>query len=280
MNVSKFAILAMTAGAALAAAASAVNYSPELLHKEVEGLTLPEPYEPKVPNQLLTLGKAEKPRFEVKDISWPAKPGDAEVCLWKDDKVAALSLTIDDNCEPDHDWWLEQCKKHGFRVTFFVIAGAIDRNPGFFGKWSGWRAFASNGCVSVQSHSLNHQRHDDTRDAEEVRLEYAGSRALIDKNLPAQRCLALAYPNGKGNRDLAAKYFIACRGTVGTPNPANQINYLWVNIGQLTEPGFEVMTTGKTSGEPKWLNRRLYYRGWCATLCHSVHYGKTPADRD
>ena len=54
--------------------------------------------------QLRTLGKTGAPRFDPPEITWPAAPGEAEICLWKDDKYAAVSLTIDDNCRPDHDW--------------------------------------------------------------------------------------------------------------------------------------------------------------------------------
>ena len=75
--------------------------------------------------QLRTLGKPEKPRFAIPEITWPAEPGAAEVCLWKDDKYAAISLTIDDNCRPDHDWWLAQAEKHGFKLTWFVITDKV-----------------------------------------------------------------------------------------------------------------------------------------------------------
>lgn len=280
--MNKFLPLFVAVCAALsAAAAKPVKAPPTVaeLQVQVKGLTLPAPYEPSAPNQLLTLGKADKSRFAVKDISWPAKPGDAEVCLWKDDKVAALSITIDDNCAPDHAWWLEQCRKHNFKVTFFVVAASVEKNPKWGGRWSDWRDLFASGCVSLQSHSINHQGHDDKRPVEEVRLEYAGSRAMIDANVPGARCLCLAYPNGNGNQELASKYFIACRGVYGVPNAPNRIDYMSVNKGQLSEPCFEVITTGKASGGEKWLNNPGFYRGWCATLCHAVQSGTTPEKR-
>ena len=42
-----------------------------------------------------------KSRFVVpKDRVWPEKPGEGDICLWKDDRFAACAITIDDNCFP------------------------------------------------------------------------------------------------------------------------------------------------------------------------------------
>ena len=92
--------------------------------------------------QLRTLGKPEKPRFDIPEIIWPAAPGEAEICLWKDDKYAAISITIDDNCRPDHDWWLEQAEKHGFKLTWFVITERVDGPNRFYGTWADWQRLA------------------------------------------------------------------------------------------------------------------------------------------
>ena len=58
--------------------------------------------------QLLNLPPPPKGgRFKTPtDLVWPEKPGDADVCLWAGDRFAACSITIDDNCKPDHEWWL------------------------------------------------------------------------------------------------------------------------------------------------------------------------------
>ena len=94
-------------------------------------------------NQLTFLPDSKADRFELTDITWPGKVGEAEVCLWKDDRYAALSITIDDNCRPDHDWWLAQCEELGFGVTWFVITKSIDvYNTGFTGTWADYRKLA------------------------------------------------------------------------------------------------------------------------------------------
>ena len=106
--------------------------------------------------QLRTLGKPDKPRFAIPEITWPAAPGDAEICLWKDDKYAAISLTIDDNCGPDHEWWLKQAEKHGFKLTWFVITDRVDGPNRFNGTWADWQRLADAGH-SIQSHTTNHR---------------------------------------------------------------------------------------------------------------------------
>ena len=57
-------------------------------------------------NQKMNLDPTSGERFTLTDIVWPANIGDANVCLWSGDKIAAASLTIDDNIENDHEWWL------------------------------------------------------------------------------------------------------------------------------------------------------------------------------
>jgi hypothetical protein len=52
--------------------------------------------------QLTSLPKPLKGgRFKTPtDLVWPAKPGEADVCLWSGDRFACCSITIDDNCKP------------------------------------------------------------------------------------------------------------------------------------------------------------------------------------
>jgi hypothetical protein len=100
--------------------------------------------------------KPEKPRFTLADISWPKEVGQAEICLWKDDKVAALSLGVDDNFAGEIDFWKETAKKHDFKVTWFVITGRITeggRSAG--GTWPQFRELEELGH-GVESHTVTH----------------------------------------------------------------------------------------------------------------------------
>lgn len=46
--------------------------------------------------RLILAESPDRPRFELRDRDWPGKVGEASVCLWKDDALAACSITIDD----------------------------------------------------------------------------------------------------------------------------------------------------------------------------------------
>lgn len=241
-----------------------------------------KPYVPADENQLMTLGAAPKGgRFELKDITWPANPGDAEVCLWKDDKYAAASITIDDNCKPDHDWWLEQCKKHDIKVTWFVITGGVSKsNPSFNGKWEDFQKLIDAGCA-VESHSSNHKKSSKEPD-EFARKIFAESQYDLNTKLKGNKCLTIAYPYGDGNTKIASEYFIAARGVHGSISSANKINYMNTAKGGIIQPYIDVILTGHTdSTRLKWLNLRDKgnRRGWITPLYHYVPNGHTPEEK-
>ncbi len=233
---------------------------------------------------LRTLGKADKPRPEIPEITWPAEPGQAEICLWKDDKYAAISLTIDDNCRPDHDWWLAQAEKHGFPLTWFVITDKVGgRNSGFDGTWADWQRLADAGH-SIQSHTTNHRaakKGEPPLSDAEVEAMYRDSLAAINEHVTNNVACCIAYPRGEPHREIAAKYAIACRGTYGAPNEVNSIDYLNVNEGNYEQGFIDVLLNG-TADEPKWLNKadHRFRRGWCAVLHHLVHHGHTQEEID
>ncbi|MGN0844465.1 MAG: polysaccharide deacetylase family protein [Kiritimatiellia bacterium] len=233
-----------------------------------------------VDNQLRTLGKADKPRFEIPEITWPAAPGEADICLWKDDKYAAISITIDDNCRPDHDWWLAQAEKHGFKLTWFVITDGVEgKNKGFSGTWADWQRLADAGH-SIQSHTSNHcsaKKGEPPLPDEMVHAMYRDSLAAVNTHVTNNVANCIAYPCGEAHEEIAAQYAIACRGVYGAPNPVNKINYLNVNEGNYSQGYINVLLGGEADN-PKWLNKpnKPFRRGWCAVLHHLVHHGKTP----
>ena len=73
------------------------------------------------PLQKRNLPAPAGPRFTITDRVWPTDHGQADVCLWDDDKLAALSVTIDDNWVSDHTFWKSLTEKYGFHFTWFVM---------------------------------------------------------------------------------------------------------------------------------------------------------------
>jgi hypothetical protein len=210
---------------------------------------------------------------------WPAAPGDAHVCLWADDKYAAVSITIDDNCQPDHDWWVEQSEEHGFRFTWFVITGSVGQpTKSFSGKWDDFRRLHELGH-DIQSHCVSHHKDDDQRPDDEVRAEYRDSQAAIEENVPGARAVCMAYPWGKGKDDIASEYYIACRGVRGAPNIANQVNYMRTGSAAIQPDTVDMLLTGEHASTA-WLSRPAHRRAWLTPVYHYVHNGHTPEEKE
>jgi len=239
--------------------------------------------------QLFNLpGKPTSPRFEIPDILWPQAHGDVFVCLWEDDKVAAVSLGIDDNVKPDHSWWISQLQPRGWNITWFIIPDPRKHigssNSSVFGNWSDFIGLHNLG-FDIQSHGKTHGHVCDpaapyygdpncmTNDPDGTFAEeYGEAVIMIDSNIPDSRVFTIAYSginiNFEHDHSQAAKYYIAAR-TVGhgTPDPVNLIDYLGVGCASnLTINNntrwLDYMTT-KTQGKEK------YYRSWMNRMWHS-----------
>ena len=213
----------------------------------------------------------EKPekRFEVQDRTWPANPGEAEICLWKDDKIAAVTFTVDDNCSPDVPWWLEMGDKYGIRITWFIITKNVGGN-GWGGTWELWKEVLDKGH-EVQSHTHTHL-HNELPEWESIAWEYTKSKSMIEENLPGTRVRVLAYPGGKNSglndREVAAKTYAGARAVTGTLVPVNLIDYMGVRA--VTETSFN-------NPAAKWadLQRILdpadkVFRTWAILIYHGM----------
>ncbi len=237
------------------------------------------------PRDLLNLSPVKKgeKRFKLNlERDWPEKPGEASVCLWKDDKYAACSITIDDNCAQDHDWWLAQAEKHGFKLTWFVITGNVGKkDTRQTGTWDGWQRIVDAGHA-VESHTTTHNYNGKGRPVvtdEELHAMYRDSLAEINRRLKGHRATTIAYPNGQAHPEIARRYAIACRGVNGILNDANAIDYLNTNKGNFWKPFVDVLLTGRTDVQAnKWLNFKNQgnRRGWMTPLRHQVREGRTP----
>lgn len=212
------------------------------------------------------------------DLLWPTEVGQAVVCLWKDDKLAAFSITIDDNTKPDHAWWLEQGKKYRFRFTWFVITKALmeEKNPGFTGTWADFQALAAEGH-DIQSHSVTHR-------SKELNVPVADdySQAIdhIQTNIPGAPCLTLAYPGGGLPNDpaVAAQYYAGARGTVAVPNGPSP-NYLEVtSVGSadqaFIEPGQPRSWASLLGLVERHEKNPAKYRGWYCMHFHGVQWNE------
>lgn len=216
--------------------------------------------------------KPSKPRFELRDLDWPAKAGEASICLWKDDAIAAASTGVDDNCSDNLPWWIDMSRKYGLRPTWWLITGNVNSSKANGGTWDAWKKILASG-LDVQSHTVNHL-HTESPTWKDMETEYADSQKAVNENVPGARCLTLAYPGGANQAlndpALAAKYYIAGRTGIATINPANAIEYLQVhatsafNVTEAKFPGGNLVTVFDKS--PK----NPYWRGWWVGFFHWV----------
>ena len=224
------------------------------------------------PTQLRVLPAANLPRFKITDQDWPAQPGEASVCLWRDDKVAAVTVTIDDNAASDQAWWLAQGQKYGFHFTWFVISGRIGSGRAFDGTWDDLAKLRAAGH-DVQSHTVDHFSPQSGATTLPTDDNYRQSIEQIQSHLPGARVLTLAYPggsNGRNDMQLAGKYYIAARGLHSVVNPANQINYLNVDCMVRAAPIDAQSSTGLPNLIDPHSKYPQAYRGWACMIFHGL----------
>lgn len=212
-------------------------------------------------------------RFTVTDKVWPANVGEADVCLWNDDKLAAFTITIDDNNEADIPFWKTMNTKYGFNFTWFVITEA---DPAYNVSTEGWVKYnelASTGN-QINGHDDRNYGGDFVTTPEEYLARLQATKNKIDSEITGSNCLTYAYPFGEGDVDEARKLFIGIRGTTGVLNHADKVNYLDVN--SVSNPHIYVDDTSRdtyilplvTKTSSLW--GQNYYRGWGSTHFHHV----------
>lgn len=211
--------------------------------------------------------------------TWPAAAGEAALCLWPDDKTAAITFGIDDNCAMNIGWWMRECAEREIRMTWFLVAGGISQsNPAMNGKWEDWRRVAAAGH-GLESHSMTHLGGSRTPETwKGLEWEYAESLRLISESIGSGwRATCIAYPGGnypvQNDPAIAARHAIAGRGTRGTLNGPQGINYLEINamskhnIGERPEQAFcnvEGLLDPDSRGG---------YRGWAVLFWHYIKEG-------
>jgi len=213
-------------------------------------------------------GTPAQPQTKVADRDWPGQEGAASVCLWHDDSLAAFSYTIDDNNAMDIPWWTATADKYKIKLTWFVITGGIGVPGGRLaqaGKWEDWRKVYAMGH-DVQSHTVDHMSKETTLPHDQ---EYGDSQKVIEKNIPGDRCLCLAYPGGGRANDnaIAIKYYVSCRGGVPAINVPGKTPY---EQAHNTSQGIVMDPNNKQCVQACLDPKSPLYRGWYCGLTHYV----------
>ena len=224
------------------------------------------------------LNSTTSPRFTTTDKVWPANVGEADVCLWNDDKLAAFTLTIDDNNEQNIPFWKTMITKYDFHFTWFVITEAATQYN--VQNWNLYNDLASLGS-QIDAHDDRNWYNNPTggetnpTDADYLaRLQATKTKINTEITAGNNTNLTYAYPFGEGNETEARKAFIGIRGTNGVLNQANTVNYLDVNSvsspyiynTEANRDKYILPLLDKTNK----LYGTNYYRGWASTHFHGL----------
>jgi hypothetical protein len=238
--------------------------------------------------------KPTKPRFVLTGKVWPTQVGEASVCLWEDDKLAAASFSIDDNNAGEIPAWREISQRYGgLKITWNLITaniggGMYPPHAAVAGNWPQWQGLINEG-FRVESHSVSHAGDPVFEDGwPGPEWEAAESIRQIETALPGYKVKLFAPPgsavagfNISPNwRARVTPYFSAARGFSSVPiNPANQTDYF--DIRTTAAPSPFVGDQPPANATPYILSGQVKnifdptpgnkaYRGWVTFFTHSL----------
>lgn len=206
--------------------------------------------------------------------TWPTSVGEGSISRWSGDRVAAFTVTIDDNHAQNHDLWAGLGNDFGMKWTWCVITDNVGSDGS---TWAGWQELVDLGH-GIAAHGLT--AYDIANPPANITNEYHDSQQALRDNLTGVDALTMAYPNGlhpedpndPNDKDLAAVYYIAARGVFGGVNTGDAIDYMdpksvsmnATTIVGMTNPGvwhYYGHTINPSHG---------YYEGWQSVHFHSV----------
>lgn len=181
-----------------------------------------------------------------------------EIATWYQFKTAALSYTFDDFTPKQYSVALPLFDQYNYKVTFYVITNnELD--------WTNLQTAASNGH-EIGCHTSQHIKLDQQTIAEQ---EFAITSALskIDRNIPQQKCLSIAYPYCvPGNQDLISRYFIAgrvCSDAIEPKSPSDFYQISSISVGNKSQITSALQLNNQ-------IEKAKTANGWCVFLLHAI----------
>ncbi|WP_269541747.1 hypothetical protein [Cerasicoccus fimbriatus] len=216
------------------------------------------------------------------EFVWPTNHGEGDVCLWKDDKHAALSITIDDNNVGDNSFWSSMSAQFGWKFTWFLIVhdsmwdvynDVTGDNVGYAGDaYLDWKPMYDAGH-DIQLHGSCGQLN--SLSAQDYLTQSLLSLDHLESEI-GNVISTYAYPCGDTGtndeyKEALRGYLISARGTSGGSTPIHQCDFMETNsLGALkTYNGF-LNATGVLRLEDKRNFDYSQWRGWGVMLYHNV----------
>ncbi len=201
-------------------------------------------------------------------------PGTTEICMWKGNKQAAISLTFDDALLVPTQTYVSLLNARGMQGTFFVPTDWID-NPDAeikdyanvdvdHGTWDDWRAFAAHGH-EIASHTHTHPHLAELESEDLIREELHLPKQILERELAPLRCLTIGFPYGSSDervKRIAADYYIAGRAPQGI-NAARPPDFFAIKrLGPRSNTPLSTMTG--------WVDEAIAERGWLMVTFHGI----------
>jgi peptidoglycan/xylan/chitin deacetylase (PgdA/CDA1 family) len=152
------------------------------------------------------------------------------VTPWSDNKKAAVTVTLDDDCDGQFIYGVPIMNARNIKGTFFIITGDGYTCDGAT-NWPAYVNAASYGH-EVTAHTVTHQDLT-TQSSTQVNYEMQSSQNSVIQMVPGQRSQTFAYPYGAGGgsapselnvRTIAHNYFIGARGAGVNPSGFDEYN--------------------------------------------------------
>lgn len=185
-------------------------------------------------------------------------PSSYQKSTWKDFKPAAVSYTFDDNTSNQIPVAIPLLDNYGYKSTLFTVTQSMNPN------WNNIKSAASKGH-EIASHTATHADFSSTNIANQD-TELKNSQNTINTQIPAAKCVTVAYPNCNiGDVPTISKYYIAgrtCSGQINSNNPNDFYRLSSIICGSTGVNSANDMNT--RIGSAKTSN------GWCVFLLHGI----------
>jgi Predicted xylanase/chitin deacetylase len=201
-------------------------------------------------------------------------PGTTTICLLKDNKAAAVSITMDDALYASDQYFNDLFKKYNLRGTLALIVNRIDQT----GSWGAFRKLLKDGKLDVGNHSLTHEKLTQLNDAK-LDSEVNGARARLRKAFPGQDVICLMYPDNVSNDVVRVKVkeqHYAARGGLRGDNSLDPQDNDWFNLkthgltnrepGQGSGPDGAVLVSDMNA----WIDSGIRNHRWVIEMLHGV----------
>lgn len=202
------------------------------------------------------------------------RPGATTICLLKDNKAAAVSITMDDGLAASDVYFNELFKKYNLNGTMALVGARVAKTGGS----DVFRELVNDGRMDVGNHSLTHANLPKVG-AAQLELEVNGARHRLRKEFPDQDVICMIYPYNASNETVRLKVkerHYAARGGIRGDNSLDPADGEWFNLktrgvkdrdpGQGTGPDGAVLVSDLNS----WIDSAIGNNRWVIEMLHGV----------